>query len=173
MYSQSYCVKCKLITLTTIHINAVYCSVWLVHARLGGAYLCECVHSKITMAGDVVPYYTVRLAVNISSRQRLKWKLLRSFVLTSNQPTSNICLHSNQLGYHMFGLPWPRLKHPGPVSIMWNWTTEKYQAHVACCRTGTLVHWDSTQTDWPGSVFDDSVSIPGWISHVYLKYANF
>ena len=35
--------------------------------------------------------------------------LLWSLALTSNQPTSNICLHSNQSGYHMFGLPWPRL----------------------------------------------------------------
>ena len=67
----------------------------------------------------------IRLTVNISSRQRPMSNLLRSLVLTSNQPTSNICLHSNQLGYHMFGLPWwPRLKLPSPVSIMWkqyNW----------------------------------------------------
>ena len=99
--------------------------------------------------------------------------LIRSLVLTSNQPISNICLHSNQLGYHMFGLQWPRLKPPSPVSIIWNCTTGIWQAHVTCCHTGTLVHWDSTQTEWPGSVFLDPVSIPGWIHQGYLKYANF
>ena len=115
----------------------------------------------------------VRLMVNISSRQRQMSNLLQSLVLTSNQPFSNICLHSNQLGYHMFGLPWPRLKPPSPVSITWNCTTGICQAQIACCCTDTLVHWDSTQTDWPGSVLLDPVLILGWIPHGYLKYANF
>ena len=115
----------------------------------------------------------LRPTVNISSRQRPISNFLRTLALTSNQPTSNTCLHSNQLGYHMFGLPWPRLNPPSPVSIIWNYTTGICQTHVACCHTGTLVHWNWTQTDWPGSVFLDPVSIPGRIPHGYLKYANF
>ena len=71
----------------------------------------------------MVKHRQLRLMVNISSRQRPMLNLLQSLVLTSNQPTSNICLHSNLLGYHMFGLPWPRLKPPSPVSIAWNCTT--------------------------------------------------
>ena len=118
-------------------------------------------------------YFQVRLTVNISSRQRPMSNLFRSLVLTSNQPTSNICLHSYQLGYHMIDLLWPRLKPSSPVSITWNCTTGICQAHVACCCTDTLVHWDSAQTDNPGSVFLDPVSILGWIPHGYLKYANF
>ena len=116
---------------------------------------------------------SLRLTVNISSRQRPMSNLLRSLVLTSNQPTCNICLHSNQIGYHIFGLPRPRLEPPSPDSITWNCTTGICQAQVACCCTDTLVHWDSSQEDWPGSVFLDSVSVPGWISNKYLRYANF
>ena len=73
----------------------------------------------------------------------------------------------------MLGLPWPRLNPPSPVSIIWNYTTGICQTHVACCHTGTLVYWDWPQIDWPCSVFLDPVSIPGWIPHGYLKYANF
>ena len=84
------------------------------------------------------------LMINFSSCHGPISNLFWSLVLTSNQPTFQYLFKiPTNKGYHMFGLPLPRLKPPSPVSIVWNCTTGICQAHVACCHTGTLVHWDS------------------------------
>ena len=87
------------------------------------------VHTTKFLVNSVKPKNSMqlRLTVNISSGRSPMLNLLRSLVLTS--PISNICLHSNQLGYHMFGLSWPRLKPPGPVFNYLN-----------------LYHWDLSGT---------------------------
>ena len=71
--------------------------------------------------------------------------------ITMINPHPNNCLHSNQLSYHMFGHPWPRLKPLVQFQLCGIVPLRYVMVSKQPC--SLIFHWDSTQTDWSGSYF--------------------